>query len=61
MVEATISHDGGETTVEEFTQIKETEPWEDATPDIKVYYGDPQRDDSTYELYSNARIVEVLV
>jgi hypothetical protein len=59
MVEATIIHNGGTATVEGFTKIEEVEPWKGAETDIKVYYGEPQSDDATYEIYGKGRVVEV--
>lgn len=59
MVEVTIVHDGGSDIIKDFAFIEESDAFSEAHPDVRVWYGDPEDDDSQFDLYTNASITEV--
>lgn len=58
-MEVTIIHDGGTEVVTDFHHIEEVNLLEGSHPDIKVWLTDPDREDSRYNLYTNASVTEV--
>lgn len=59
MVEVTIVYESGSEIVSDFEFIEEVTAYSETHPDIRVWYGDPEDDDSAFDMYPNASITEV--
>jgi len=59
MTEATIVYDGGSGQVSDFHFIETVNVYNSDTEAVRVWYSDPEKDDSDYEDYPLGRVIEV--